>query len=203
MKTIISISGLFLLLSLVSCENEIDRTIFIPDEEDINLPAYTEWGYNSFGAIYERQYFLASENYVPCKIVYKDGFLNFSLTGYVAGGVMYDYYQAGKMGMIISFPFSKVIDYKGLLALDQQEIDLSTPNVHLSVTLGEGSGVAMEIISGELYFKRAQLLRIDEQENRVILSGTFNIRFLRNGLPEIISDGRFDVGINKDFYSFE
>ena len=47
-----------------------------------------------------------------------------------------------------------------------------------------------------------QLLKIDGEENRVILSGLFELRFLKKGRPETISDGRFDVGINNDFYRF-
>jgi hypothetical protein len=54
-----------------------------------------------------------------------------------------------------------------------------------------------------LYFKRIQLLSIDDIENRIILSGTFGIKFLKNGLSETISDGRFDIGItDRDFHSF-
>jgi hypothetical protein len=39
------------------------------------------------------------------------------------------------------------------------------------------------------------------EENRIILSGTFELRFLKNGHPESISKGRFDMGItDKNFY---
>ena len=51
------------------------------------------------------------------------------------------------------------------------------------------------VLSGNLFFKRVQLLRINDKENRAILSGTFELTFLRNQLPEILSYGRFDLGI--------
>jgi hypothetical protein len=58
----------------------------------------------------------------------------------------------------------------------------------------------LNIVEGELHFKRAQLLSIDDQLNRVILSGTFDLRFLQSDFPTYISDGRFDVGITKNYF---
>jgi hypothetical protein len=58
-------------------------------------------------------------------------------------------------------------------------------------------------VKGELYFKRTQLLSIDDQVNRVIISGTFEVNFLENNLPMSITDGRFDLGITKNlFYAY-
>jgi hypothetical protein len=73
----------------------------------------------------------------------------------------------------------------------------------VSITVNEGTAVNLDVLSGELCFKRAQLLNIDDKPDRVILSGTFTIRFLNQEIPEVMSDGRFDVGINKDFYSID
>jgi hypothetical protein len=58
-------------------------------------------------------------------------------------------------------------------------------------------------IDGKLHFKRFQLLKVDDKINRIILSGTFEVKFIKNGLPQTLSDGRFDMGItNRDFYSY-
>jgi len=201
MKKIILVSILF--LGIISCEDSIDRTIFVPDKNDSNLPAYTEWGYNSFGAKYERNYFLSTNNLVPCKITYKDGRINFYLIGYVVGSRGYGYYSGDMMSLLISFPFSAINDYAGLLALNAQTIDISDAGCSVSMSINDAAATNLEILSGQLCFKRAQLLRIDDKPDRVILSGTFTISFLNQGRPESISDGRFDLGINnKDFYSF-
>ncbi|GHT62402.1 hypothetical protein AGMMS50239_15620 [Bacteroidia bacterium] len=189
-----------ILLALCSCTGDVmDETIFIPDEKDSNLPAYTEWGYNSFGAKYERTYFLASHDIVPCKIVYQDGILHFSLSGRI--GTRY-YYGEDKMKLTFSFPISyPIMEYKDLTALNNLEINLTDASCEVKI---ERNG-KVELIhprSGHLFFKRTQLLRIDDKENRVILSGLFEMSFLHNGVPEQISDGRFDLGVNKDFYGF-
>jgi hypothetical protein len=66
-----------------------------------------------------------------------------------------------------------------------------------------GSETTLNVLEGELFFKRAQLLRVDDEVNRVILSGTFDVRFLLNNLPAHISNGRFDMGITENiFYTY-
>ena len=184
---------------LVACsKDEMDRTIFIPDENDGNLPAYTEWGYNSFGAEYERTYFLATNNIVPCKIVYKDHQLQFFLDGRVTGN-----YSGNRMTMAFIFPVEKPIsNYADLMQLNNVKIDLATAGCTVKMVQNDNETI-LDVVGGELYFKRTQLLKIDDAVNRVILSGTFELRFLKNGLPTSMSDGRFDLGINdKVFYAY-
>ena len=174
--------------------DEMDRTIFIPDEKDNKLPAYTEWGYNSFGAEYERDYFLASNEIVPCKIMYKDNKLHFYLSGVIRDGK--------EMTLIFSFPLNKINEISDLLQLNNQKINLSNEDCTVSV-FQYNNEIVLDVINGELYFKRAQLLNIDDEINRVILSGVFELRFLQNGFPSTISNGRFDLGITKNvFYSY-
>ncbi|MDR1610549.1 MAG: hypothetical protein LBS08_03460 [Candidatus Symbiothrix sp.] len=187
------------LLALCSCsEDVLEKTIFIPDENDSNLPAYTEWGYNAFGAKYERSYFLAANDIIPCKIVYRNGILLFSLSGYTGTG----YYNDERMTLTFSFPISSPIrEYSDLTALHNLEIDLTDASCEVKMEKDNQEEI-INLLSGQLFFKRTQLLRIDGKENRVILSGLFEVSFLNNGIPERISDGRFDLGINKDFYSF-
>jgi hypothetical protein len=197
----------FLIASILflfhSCdEGGMDSTIFIPDDNDKNLPAYTEWGYNSFGAKYERLYFLATNSIVPCKITYENGRLNFYLNGRTVGNVAQQYYETEKMTLAISFPSSPMTDYKDLISLNDTKIDLTDANCVVKIIERDDYERILTTRNGHLTFKRAQLLRIDDKEDRVILSGYFDIQFLVNGIPENISEGRFDVGINKDFYSF-
>ena len=181
-------------LLLACSKDEMDRTIFIPDETDGNLPAYTEWGYNSFGAEYEREYFLATNTIVPCKIVYKENKLQFLLNGRVG-------YK--EMSLIFIFPVAQAChNYDDLMQLDKVKIDLSSYNCTVKM-VQDGQETLLDGVKGELYFKRAQLLKIDDAVNRVILSGTFELRFLKNDFPTYISDGRFDLGITKNvFYAY-
>jgi hypothetical protein len=198
-KYLFSLTGIFLLLCACS-KDELDRTIFIPDDDDSNLPAYTEWGYNAFGARYERDYFLVSNQFVPCKITYRSGMLNFSLIGNIKGSAA-SYRDEGKMTLTFSFPSPPMRRYADLAALHDTTIDLTDASCVVRIEKGNVETVSTSR-SGHLTFKRAQLLRVDEVENRIILSGTFDVQILVNNRPESFSDGRFDVGINKDFYSF-
>jgi len=177
---------------LASCDREVmDRTIFIPDEDDPTLPAYTEWGYNSFGAEYERDYFLVSNNIEPCKIVYSNNLLQFSLNGIIHS-------SKEKMTLKFVFPSTPIQDFRDLVQLSNKKINLSDSRCTINI-LQDSSNVFNEF-RGELYFKRAQLLSIDDKENRVILSGTFELQFLQDGSPSYLSDGRFDVGITKKLF---
>ena len=192
MKIHISIVTIFSFL-LCSCEeNVLDRTIFIPDKKYPELPAYTEWGYNSFGAFYEKNKFIVTDNIVPCNIIYNNGILDFLLTGKCFGK---------EMTLTFSFPLSEVKTIYDLSILHNLTLNLTE---NCTVKLEENNTQStLEVLSGQLHFKRFQLLRVDEKENRIILSGTFDVKFLKNGLPETIWEGRFDMGItDRDFYSY-
>jgi hypothetical protein len=204
MKTnLLILASLFTLLCACS---DIERTIFISDANDSNLPAYTEWGYNSFGAKYERLYFLVHKSIIPCKVTYREGTLHFSLTG-VLSEVMYGnygYFNSETMTLTVSFPSEPMYEYRDLLALHGRVIDLAdTSSCRVEIDRTDKTGMTVAPIKGHLTFRRAQLLRIDEKENRVILSGSFDLQFLANDKPESITDGRFDVGIHTEFYSLD
>jgi len=187
---------ILLIITLLSAcsKDEMDRTIFIPDDNDYNLPAYTEWGYNSFGAEYERNYFLASNSIVPCKITYHDNQLRFSLSGRVTGGS----YKTTTLSFIFT-PSTPILDYSDLVKLNGVKINLTT--INCTVTMEQdGDEKTLSVMGGELYFKRTQLLSIDDKVNRVILSGTFDVRFLQNNLPMTMSNGRFDLGITQNVF---
>jgi hypothetical protein len=188
---------------MCSSDDVMDKTIFIPDENDENLPAYTEWGYNSFGAKYERLYFLATNEIVPCKMTYQNGMLSFYLNGNLSSGKSSSsyYYKQEDMTLVFSFPSSPMTTYAHLISLNDVQIDLQDASCHVAIER-DNNTTALTYQTGRLFFKRAQLLRIDGDEDRVILSGYFDIQFLINGKPERISNGRFDLGINRDFYYF-
>jgi hypothetical protein len=191
-------NNLLLLVFLIffSCGKEVlDRTIFIRDEDDRNLPAYTEWGYNSFGAEYERDYFLVSSKIIPCKISYNNNHVHFYLSGKISEGK--------EMKLVFIFPFEKEInEYKDLIKLHKVEIDLSKTDCFVKI-LQENTETVLDVIDGKLLFKRAQVLSVDDEVNRVILSGLFEVRFLQSGFPTTISNGRFDLGITKNhFYGY-
>ena len=178
--------AMILLLSSCAADDEMEQTIFVPDVANSNLPAYTEWGYNSFGAMYERNYFLATNDIVPCKITYQNGIITFSLSGRVS---------LSNTTLNFSFPVNETLrNYKDLLALHQKEIDLTDSACEVRMTTNSGTK-PLTVLSGKLFFQRVQLLRINEKEDRVILSGTFDLSFLRDKNPETLTEGRFDVGI--------
>ena len=194
-------SYLLIILLLLSCDeaNEMQETIFIPDSSDRNLPAYTEWGYNSFGAMYERQYFFSTSSIVPCKIIYGNGTLTFTLSGRI--GPRYSTGANESMTLSISFPCNEPINnYRDLLLLHKKYINLSDKSCEIYM-IRNSIREDLAGLSGELVFNRTQLLRINDFENRIIISGTFEIMFWRNQMPEIMSNGRFDVGITHVFHT--
>jgi len=192
-----------ILFSSCSRDSQMDRTIFIPDKTEPSLPAYTEWGYNSFGAIYDnRTYFLVSNNIAPCKILCKDGFLRFSLSGvFKAQNTPYSA-EREQITLSFSFPEENTSQYPDLLKFNNKQINLADEDCSVKIIRGENERT-LEVVDGILHFKRVQLLYIDDVPNRIILSGIFRLRFLENEFPTVISDGRFDVGINDNvFYAY-
>ena len=197
----LSLITIILLLSSLSCDDvyEMEETIFVPDENNKNLPAYTEWGYNSFGAMYERMYFFATKTIVPCKILYQNGIMTFTLTGRIGSN-----HSSGSSGeemtLYFSFPVDEAVNsYKDLMMLHQKRINFTDSSCNVKM-VRKSVDEDITVLSGSnLFFKRVQLLRINDKENRAILSGTFELTFLRNQLPEVLSYGRFDVGITHLF----
>jgi hypothetical protein len=186
--------SIFVILSflLISCKkDDLDRTIFIPDENDRTLPAYTEWGYNSFGAEYERDYFLASQRIVPCKMRYENDLLHFSLFGTIR--------DRTEMTLEFIFPVTQIRDYTDLAHLNNVIINLADDDCTVKIWEGKNESV-LEILNGKLHFVRTQVLYVDDKINRVILSGKFELRFIDRGYPTNISNGRFDLGINDNVF---
>jgi hypothetical protein len=199
---IIVLAALF--AAACSDEAELQKSVFIPDDDYPELPAYTEWGYNTFGAYYDRELFIYNEYEIPAKVVNNEGKTSFILNG-TKGLYYYDYYyDTGINSMSISFDLTGYLPqvYTDLVTLNDSVIDLMNPDCRVMVTM-QGVKYQEHIIGGTLHFKRAQNLIVDKEQIEVILSGTFDYQALVNGEPVSVNLGRFDVGIGKsNFYRY-
>ncbi|MDR3327573.1 MAG: hypothetical protein LBT04_05530 [Prevotellaceae bacterium] len=178
--------------------SQMDRTVFIPDYNDYNLPAYTEMGYNAFGAMIDREYFLVSGSIIPCKILYKEGKIMFMLDGTRKNSV---YHTDSRMTLFFYFPFEQCSDYQDIIKLNDVNINLLSNDCRVEMSTENSEVQHLDLIKGNIYFKNAQLCLIDDVPNRVILSGEFDFQFLTGGeLPVVVRYGRFDFGINNDYF---
>ena len=190
--------GISLLFGACTSDYELDRPVFIDDEIYPGLPAYTEWGYNSFGVYIDRRPFTSSNWDLPVKVIAKDRTLQFQLRGNMS------YYSMNSYSWNALTFFIKGLsmeDYKDLLYLHEQTFDLTSDNCQVTLER-DGMTYELPILSGALNFKRAQHLYIDKQSQQVILSGTFNFKTIIEEEPITASEGRFDLGIGDDNFYF-
>jgi hypothetical protein len=184
-----------IVLSLNSCQkdNDLSRSVYVSDPENPDLPAYSEWGYNTFGAYYDRAAFISSSSEVPVKVVVNDSATSFVFAGYKG-------YGSSKMAMTFEISGLLPNSYRDLILLNDTVFNLLKPTIHVSISEGLTT-VPVTILEGQLNFKRAQNLFVDKVQKEVILSGYFNFKAIINNVPVTISDGRFDVGVENDnFY---
>ena len=205
MKTLILsiVFGGLVLLSACKKETELKKTIFIPDENFSDLPEYSEWGYNAFGAYYDRELFVSNNSKVPAKIVNTGGKTTFTLKGQLGA---YEYYYSYRHYYFDKYPVMTMTfevnnfspqTYSDLINLDKTTIDLTESPSAVSVMI-DTAKYGVKILSGTFEFKRAQNLIVDKSPIEVILSGTFEFQALFGGEPISVSLGRFDVGIGPD-----
>ncbi len=81
------------------------------------------------------------------------------------------------------------------LKSDETVFDLTNPDITVRIT-SYGITNDVEILEGELNFKRVQTLYVDDVETEIIMSGIFELKFLNNDIPANLSYGRFDFGVN-------
>jgi hypothetical protein len=204
----IKLLGIYLLLLLItacSADSELEESIFIPDEDNPSLPAYTEWGYNTFGAYYDRKLFVYNNDEIPVKVINTGGKTSFILKGQKgSASYSYSYYDEDYTPMSMTFDlygFSpKTIS--DLLVLNDTIFDLTNSLCKVSVTMDD---VIYDeaVFNGTLVFKRAQNLIVDKKQVEIILSGTFEFQALIGAEPISVSSGRFDLGIGTDnFYYY-
>jgi hypothetical protein len=175
-------------------ESELKKSVFIEDPHADGLPLYSEWGYNTFGAYYDRTVLRSNDFDTPAKIIADNEATIFSLEGErINGG-----YGAGepvKLDFIL--PGIMPATYEELVSLHDTSFDLMTDDVRLLVTI-DGVTAEAQILQGDLTFIRAQNLVVDAVPMEVILSGRFNVKFIADQVSVDISDGRFDVGVGPD-----
>jgi hypothetical protein len=188
-----------LLLAGCSKENELRKSVMIYDSELKDLPAYSEWGYNTFGAYHDREVFISNSTVMPAKVIVSNNEMSFVLDG--QKGSSYYYNNSDRMSLTLKMTGFAPENYSDLISLNDTTLDLTNPAFKVIVTMDTTKYTAT-ILSGEFTFKRAQNLFVDKKEIEVILSGYFDFRTLINGLPVTISNGRFDVGISPDNFYF-
>jgi hypothetical protein len=201
MKTTRLMVTILALALLAGCkkENDLEKSVFLSDPEFKDLPAYSEWGYNTFGAYYDRQTFVSNDRLTPAKVMISGESMSFILDGQIGQ----DYYSYTEMTMIFKLSGLHYSQYGDLVELNDSIIDLKNPACQLSVLI-DTTKYPTEILSGTMFFKRAQKLQVDKQAVETILSGYFEFRALIGGKPVTVSEGRFDVGIGLDnFFTVE
>jgi hypothetical protein len=186
-----------IIFAACSKEFELDKSVFIPDKDYPELPAYTEWGYNTFGALFDRELFLYNDFSVPAKIINTGGKTSFTLKGHK--GQTGNYYSNNVNSMSLNFDLYGFLpeSFSALIALNDTIIDLTNPQCKVSLTV-DTVKTQVKILNGTLDFKRAQNLIVDKQQYEVILSGTFEFQALIANEPKSITVGRFDIGIGVD-----
>jgi hypothetical protein len=188
------------LLTSCSKENELKESVFIYDPENFDLPEYSEWGYNTFGAYYDREIFVSNDEAVPAKITVSDTSLSFLLEGEKRTDDYNSYYNNSNMLLTFTLPGSLPEQFADLAMFNDSIIDLADAACQVFVTIDTMKYEA-DILEGELNFKRVQILQVDKMLVEAILSGYFDFKAIINGKPITVSDGRFDVGIGRDnFY---
>jgi hypothetical protein len=196
MKKLIIIIAVATLLAGCSSSYELNESVYIYDEEFTDLPAYTEWGYNTFGAYFDRNVFISGST-IPAKVISTDGKTEFYLLG-----EYYNNYNSIDMSLKFVLNGYTPATYPDLVSLNDSTIDLTSDECAVCLSI-DGIMDTLQIINGELNFKRVQHLYVDKKSVEAILSGYFQLQFLLDGVPSTISNGRFDVGIGYDnFYSY-
>ena len=171
---------------------ELTRSVFIEDRTSPGLPEYSEWGYNTFGAYIDRIPFVSGEE-EPSKIYVNADTLRFFLKGK---------YQNSETSFLFSIKGLSPIEYTELTLLNDTIINLKSYSCEVLMTTNDTKSV-LKIIDGQIHFRRAQLLKVDNVAEKTILSGEFRFRTFFDNEPVAISNGRFDVGIGyENFYNF-
>ncbi len=195
-----NIAYLILALATALCgcsrESDLKKSIFIPDPDDANMPSYTEWGYNTFGAYINRDIFIYSDSQIPLQISVKGNTTVFQLVGKTGD------FLTSKTSTSLSFQVTNVAPTspEGLDVLNKKVFQLTDPAVEVYLEQN-GRRSKLAIRTGTLTFERVQRVTIDRKYSQMILSGYFDISATLNGGLISISDGRFDVGI-RDGYNF-
>lgn len=195
MRNILYLSLILIVFSACKKQDEylLSQSVFIEDPYNPGLPIYSEWGYNTFGAYYDRAPFRSNNDVVPAKVFVNNDTLHFLLQGT---------YQFGNMSLKFSFKGYSPQNEFELTMLNNVVINLKDPGSAVTMRLN-GTAYNLNIIEGELYFKKAQKLFVDNELYKTILCGTFRLKTFVNNEPVSIYNGRFDVGIGyENFFNY-
>jgi hypothetical protein len=190
------VSVLLIVLNSCTTETELRKSVFIPDKDFPGLPEYSEWGYNTFGAYYDRAPFVSMDFAVPSKVEATGDQVLFTLEGHRR----VDGFTNLPIKIEFVLPQLSIETYDDLITLHQQSYDLTELIVRVETDEGEFEA---DVVEGQIEFVRAQNLWVDRRKTEVILSGRFSFKGIVNGESVSISEGRFDVGIGNDnFFNF-
>jgi hypothetical protein len=181
-----------------SSDLELQKSVFIPDPEFYELPQYSEWGYNTFGAYFDRQAFVSNDYEIPVKVVVTGGKTAFLFQGWWSGG---GYYGYGNMTMTISLNNFVPENYHDLMVLNDSVIDLKNPDCSVAIKV-DTIQYDVAILNGSFHVKRSQNLIVDGEQAEVILSGYFDFQLLLNDEPTTVTNGRFDIGVSDDNFFY-
>lgn len=179
-------------IGLIGCdtEYELKQSVFIADPDYPGLPQYSEWGYNTFGAYYDRVPFTSDYEEAPAKVSVSGGTTTLSLYGNKGTG-------GESIELSITIPRFAPDDVSGLVALHEVEFDLTDEGIDVALSI-DGMPTAIQVQEGFLRISRAQSLIVDGQFRQVIWSGRFEMKLLHHNTGVTLSDGRFDLGIGPD-----
>jgi hypothetical protein len=193
-------TALILLIAIISScssDSELKKSVYIEDDQFPDLPEYSEWGYNTFGAYYDRQAFKSNDREVPIKVINKEGKTSFVFTGQKGSGYSYDDFT-----LTLTISDFNPLTYVDLLQLNNTTFDLTDSKYEVVFKNIENIDTT-QIIAGQFQITKTQNLLVDKKAEEVILSGKFDFQALVEGLPITISNGRFDVGVGNDnFYKY-
>ena len=176
-------TALFFFACSKSDEYRLSGSVFIPDEDFPELPKYSEWGYNTFGAYIDRTPFFSDNYIMPVKIIVESDTCRIGFSG--------------KMGTLtFHLPDFVPENYSDLLALNGKSYPLIQSSCMVTFTNNEETDT-LNITEGTLTFKRVQKLLVDKKEMKSVLSGTFSMKTSINGEPVSIGNGRFDVTVGE------
>jgi hypothetical protein len=189
----------FLLFSAImaSCgdDGDLHRTIFIRDKDYRDLPQYSEWGYNTFGAYINDEVFISGTRWDPALLSTDNQTMILSFYGEKISS------EKDTTNLMLSFSIPRNSPHDGqyLMALNDTVIDLTNPSTRILI-YSDTYTYPIDVSSGELHFRRVQNLLVDNNPEETILSGTFEFEGLMNGNPVSVTHGRFDVGVSSNYY---
>lgn len=109
------------------------KSIFLPDADFPELPEYSEWEYNTFGAYYDRQAFISNNVEVPVKVIHENNKTSFVFTG--QKGVGY-YANSNSFSITLTLSDFNPATYADLMVLHNTTLELTDPTNEVLIADG-------------------------------------------------------------------